>query len=415
MTGNEIAKIEILIHQKRHAEAEGILKNLLGQDPDNVHYLALLAEVNLQRDDAETAGKLIDSAIGLAPDEPWLFYIRSRVALLADRYDDADEAIQQAIALDPGSAGYFALRAMIKLNRKRYDEALSLADHALSLDAENVLALNTRSTALVKLNRKEEAFTTIEGALREDPENAYTHTNYGWGLLEKGDSKKALVHFREALKSDPNFHFAKAGMAEALKANNPFYRLFLQYSFWIGNLTAKYQWGVIIGFYLLTRILRGVAESSEALRPYLLPVVLLFSFVAFSTWVITPLSNLFLRLNPFGRYLLTAREIMSSNFVGISVLVFLTGLLLYLFAGGDQYLAITAFGFVMMVPLSTMFAPSKQKYALVIYAIGMAVVGLAAIITVIVTGELFNLYSAIFLFGFIVFQWVSNFLVIRNH
>lgn len=119
----------------------------------------------------------------------------------------------------------------------------------MEIDAENLSALNARSTALNKLNRKEESFETIQDALREDPNDAYTHANYGWGLLEKGHHKEALDHFKEALANDPSFEYAQLGMLQAIKANNPIYRVFLKYSFWMSNLTAKYQWGVIIGFY----------------------------------------------------------------------------------------------------------------------------------------------------------------------
>ena len=123
---------------------------------------------------------------------------------------------------------------------EKYEDALNLANEGLERDPENILALNIRSSALIKLDRKEDAFTTIEGALAHDPNNAYTHSNYGWGLLEKGNHKKALQHFREALKHDPTLVQAQAGMAEALKANYVFYRLFLRYAFFMSNLTAKY-------------------------------------------------------------------------------------------------------------------------------------------------------------------------------
>src|SRR5690606_2150752 len=113
--------------------------------------------------------------------------------------------------------------------------------------------------ALIKLDRSEESFETIEGALREDPNNAFTHANYGWGLLEKGNHTKAMEHFKEALSHSPNLDYAQAGMLEAIKATNPIYRLFLKYAFWMGNMAAKFQWGFIIAFYILFRVIRSTA------------------------------------------------------------------------------------------------------------------------------------------------------------
>lgn len=409
-----VAKVHILIQQKKFGEAEQILKNLLSSDATNINYLSLLAEANLQQDKFDEATKIVDNAIGLSPDSAHLFYIKSRIGLQKDDYDEAEKNIRHAVELDANDADYFAMLANIRLARKQYKEALEFADKSLGIDAENLLALNTRSTALLKLDKGEESFSTIEGALREDPNNAYTHANYGWGLLEKGNHKKALEHFKESLKNDPNFTYAQAGMLQALKASNPLYKLFLKYAFWIGNMSGKYQWGVIIGFYLVMRVLRSIANSNEALQPFLWPVIILLAIVAFSTWIITPVSNLFLRFNTYGNLLLNRHEKMSSNFVAASFLLFLTGLLLFFVLSDAKFLTIAVFGFAMMVPCSTMFSPSKHGRSLFIYSVLMAAAGAGAIAITFSTGKMFNPLSTLFILGFVAFQWVANYLLIKE-
>lgn len=412
---NRLSKVEILIQQKKFANAEKLLSDLLTEDSNNIHFLSLLAEVNLQQDNFNEANVIINNAIGLSPDDSYLFYIKSRIAIQQDNFRDAEENISQAIKLDPFDADYFALLANIKLGRKQFDEALEIANRALEIDAENLLALNTRSTSLNKLNRSIESFETIEGALREDPNNAYTHTNYGWGLLEKGDHIKALEHFKEALSNDPTFEYAQSGMVEALKATNPIYRVFLKYSFFMSNLTAKYQWGVIIGFYIGFKVLRTVAKNNEALQPYLIPLIVAIALIAFSTWVLEPISNLFLSFNKYGQLLLNKKEKMSSNFVAISLGLFFVGLLLYFLMSDEKMLTIAVYGFTMMLPLGTMFSPSKNKYGLLIYTILLAVFGLIAIGLTFTTGEMFNVMSVVFIFGFVAFQWVANYMLIKEN
>ncbi|MER2996871.1 tetratricopeptide repeat protein [Pontibacter populi] len=408
-----LSKVDILFEQKKYAEAERLLRDLLAEDVNNIHYLSLLAEANLQQDKVAIAEEIIDNAIGLSPGTPHLYYIKSRISGFEEKYDEAEDSIEQAITLDPYDADYFAWLAKVKLVRKEYVAALEYADKALEIDAENLLGLNTRSTALLKLNKKEESFATIEGALREDPNNSYTHANYGWGLLEKSDHKKALVHFKESLQHNPNYEYAQAGLLEALKAGNPVYRWFLKYSFFMSNLTSKYQWGVIIGFYVGQRILRSVANNNETLQPYLTPLVVLLALIAFSTWVMTPISNLFLRFNKYGQLLLDKTEKKSSNFVAISFVLFLVGVISYFATTDDRFLAVAAFGFAMMVPFSIMFTPTKYKYSLLTYSGVLAIVGLGAIVFTFSTGILFNLLSVIFIFGFISFQWVGNYLTIK--
>ena len=409
-----LSKVEILIQQKKYKEAEKILVDLLSEDPNNIHFLSLLAEVNLQQDKFHEANSIIDTAIGLSPDAHFLFYDKSRIAIQQDHLNNAEKFINQAIELYPYDADYFAMLSNIKLGRKQYSEALETANQALEIDAENILALNTRSTALHKLKRSEESFATIESALREDPNNAFTHANYGWGLLEKGNHKKAMEHFKESLSNDPNFEYAQTGMLEALKAANPAYRLFLKYAFWMSNLTAKYQWGVLIAFYVGFRVLKGIARNNEALQPFLTPLIIVLALIAFSTWIINPISNLFLRFNKYGQLLLTKKEKMSSNFVATSFSVFVIGMILYFLLFDKNMLTIAAFGFAMMLPLSTMFSPSKNKNVLLIYTIILALVGTMAIGITLINGQMFNIMSVAFILGFVVFQWVANYLLIKE-
>jgi tetratricopeptide (TPR) repeat protein len=414
MTEYSLSKVGILIQQKKYDAAEKILRQLLAQEPTNIHYLALLAELNLQQDRIDKAESIIDDAIGLSPDTAHLYFIKSRIDIQKDKYDDAEKSIQQSIALDPYTADYFAWLANIKLARKQYEESLSLANQALEIDPEDLLALNVRSTVLLKLNKKEESFQTIEGALRQDPNNAYTHANYGWGLLEKGDHKKALNHFKEALKNNPNYDYAQKGMMEALKAKYLIYRLFLRYAFWMGNLTAKYQWVFILGFYFGTRAIGALADSNPALEPFLLPVMIILSLFAFSTWVIRPISNLFLRFNPYGKFLLSRRDKISSNVVAVSMAVFISGLILCFALADLRYLLVAAYGFMMMVPIGMMFTPAKYN-AFMLYTMAMALLGLAVIWTAFENNPVFSTLAYTFIGGFIAFQFLANFLAIKSN
>lgn len=410
-----INRAELLIRQHKYEEAQKVLADLLSHNPNDVHVLALMTEVNIHQKSFKEAERLINSAIGIDPGMDYLFFIKAKVMLNLEKYDDAELCLEQAVALHPGDGDYYALWSSVKLARKQFQKALDLANKSLELDGENLLGLNIRSTALLKLNRKEESLLTIEGALREDPNNSYTHANYGWHLLEKGNSAKALEHFREALRHDPNYSYAQIGMAEALKGRFFIYRMFLKYSFWMSKLTAKYQWGFIIGFYLAFRGIRMVSNQYEGLQPYLNPLLIILAVIAFSTWVLNPISNLFLRLNRYGKYLLNKNEQMSSNFVGLSALLFVVGLGTYFINGRDVWLILAIFGFAMMVPFGSMFEPTKYKYSLVVYTFILFLVGLVAVYTAFVdNARVFNGASIVFLAGFFIFQWVANFLIIKQ-
>ena len=106
---------------------------------------------------------------------------------------------------------------------------------------------------------------------------------------------------------------------------------------------------------------------------------------------------------------------MGSNFVAISFGLFILGLLLYVALVDERMLTIAVFGFTMMVPLGSMFSASKTRNGLLIYTITMAVAGLVAIGLTFVTAEMFNFLSVIYIIGIVAFQWVANFLLIKEN
>ncbi len=412
MIEEQIQRASLLIEQNRFIDAQKILISILEGSPDNIEVLVLLCETNLQQNKLDEAEDLINNAIRLSPDTAVLYTVKSRVLMEAERYSEAEVWLEEAISLDPEDADNYAFLGSIKFARKKFDEALDLSNQALSLDAQNIIALNFRSSALLKLGQKEASFETIEDALQEDPNNAYTHANHGWGLLEKGEHEKALEHFKQALQNDPNLEHAQSGMGEAIKSKYTLYRWFLKYCFWIGNMTKKYQWGVIIGFYFLVKMLKLIVKKVPSTESFLLPVIVVLALIAFSTWVINPISNLFLRLNKYGKYLLNKNEIRSSNFVGLSALFLVVSTFLFFITSNEVWLVPAVFGFTMMIPLSSMFERNKM---LLIYGIVLAFLGSVAILKSFMAGKIDFSYSTMaYLIGFVAYGWIANFIGIKE-
>jgi tetratricopeptide (TPR) repeat protein len=411
MTEALLEKAGILLNQQRYDEAEQILGEILNLNPNDDHVLYLLSEINFQKDNYDRAEELINNAIALSPDSPYYYFLKSRLYYQKEKMAEAESFIKEAIAIYPEEAAFFSFWGQIKLYQKKFQDALEYANHALSIDSNDTFALNIRSTALLKLNRKEESFETIAEALQEDPNNAYTHSNYAWGLLEKGDVDKSLKHFSEALKNNPNSIHAREGMIEALKARFWIYKWFLKYSFWMTNMSAKYQWFFILGFYFGSKGLRALAASNETLAPYLYPLTMLLFVFAFSTWVIDPLSNLFLRFNYYGKHLLNKKQKISSSIIGGSLLISLLSLGAYFITAEFGYIVLAFFTFTMMIPLSRLFA--KPTALFMGYNIFMFLVGALTTAGVFMTGIVGPL-SMVYVVGLIAFQFLANYFVIKR-
>ncbi len=129
-----------------------------------------------------------------------------------------------------------------------------------------------------------------------------------------------------------------------------------------------------------------------------------------------PLSNLILRLNPYGRFALDEEEVKSSNLLGIDLLLACISGAVYFFTGNMLYAMCGFFFLTMSVPLAGVFlAPafSRARKLLIAYASGMMVLGVFAIMAYLSGGDEMNRFSGIYILALVIYQWVANALVIR--
>ncbi len=415
MTDKIIQRATLLIEHRRYSEAERELRLLLASEPNNPYALALIGLCKMQEEKYDEAIAYIKQGLGQQPDNPYFLYLMGLAHFNKQDTREALKFIESAISFDPHNDEYYGAVASIKLYEKKWEEALTFANRGLQANPENLSCLNARSTALLKLDRKEESYETIKEALHNDPHNAHTHANLGWGLLEKGDHVRALESFRESLKLDPNNANAKAGMVEALKAKYWFYRMWLKYVFWMTNLSAKYQWFFIIGIYVGIRLLNYVARNNPELEPFVMPIVYGYTVFALSTWVVDPLSNLFLRFNVYGRYALTKDQLKASTFTGIGFAIVLLSGAGWLLTSADLFVLLLIWGFGFMILLGSMFGPKetgKRRIAM-LAAITLVIFGIVSIAMMAMGNDAGAEVWLVFLYGAIAYQWVINALSVR--
>jgi tetratricopeptide (TPR) repeat protein len=370
----------LLFQQGRHPLAETEFRQALAQDPDDAHAHALLALCLCHQEKFDPAMQEAQQAIHLAPDFAFAHYALAWVLDERRRYGEALGVLKEAIRLEPQEPDYRALEAQINLNLRQWQPALAAAEAGLQFDPDHVGCTNLRAMALVKLGRKSEAGAALDTALARNPDDAASHANRGWSYLEQSDPRKALEHFQEALRLDPENEWARGGLVEALKARYLIYSLMLKWFLWMSKLSSTAQWGVIIGGYFLMRLLGRTANENPALAPWLLPVqVLYFGFVVL-TWTAGPLFNLLLRVNRFGRLVLSAEERTASNWFGLCAALALAALLLGLVGvwSDAMFQAALVFG-LLLLPVSAVFRCAKgwPRTAMALLTLGIAGLGLA--------------------------------------
>ena len=413
----QMSHADVLLSQGRFGQAEEILERLMATGYEGTDIMKMMAIAKMGLKKYEPAEELCRMIITHHPNEAFAFYLLATIRGTERKYEEALSTLNEAIKLDPANADYLAFKANILLQTKDYKEALDSADLGLSVDAENIDALNARASALVGLNRKEEAFLTINKSLASDPDNADTHANMGWGLLHQGKSDVALQHFKTALKQEPMNEYARSGMLEAMKARFPVYRYFLMLMLWLGKMKGNNQWGFIIGGYIVYRVLVTLAEKNEALQIFLIPVIVLIALFFISTWIFSPLMNLYLLSNPFGKLTLDEDQKQSARLVGISLLISLAAVLVYfILYQNDGLLTLSLFAFAMMIPLGSMNNPylETNRKKLRYWTLATTILVLTDSVLSIIAGTFLSSFSFLPLMALIVYQLYTNYLLMRE-
>jgi tetratricopeptide (TPR) repeat protein len=413
----------VLYHQSRYDLADREFRQELAEAPDNAMAHAFLALCLTEQDRHDEALHEAGEAVRLEPDAAFCHYARGRVLYDQDRLKEAEAAAQEAIRLDPDDADYLGLLAAVEMNRRRWAAALEAAERGLALDPEHDACTNLRAMALVQLGRKEDAAGTLGSALARDPENALTHANQGWALLHRGEHEQALEHFREALRIDPELEWAQAGIVEALKARYLIYRLMLRFFLWMGRKSTAAQWVIILGFVFGRRALANLARTNPKLGPYLWPVLALSFAFLLLTWIASPLFNLLLRFNRFGRLALSREQRIASNWIGGCFILAAACFLAFLVKPTAlNVVGMVYFGFLLL-PLAATFGRARgtQRRLMAAYTAVVAALGLP-MVSVALLGEMSpwkDFKAAVGLFtyfigGAVIGTWISAFLSSRH-
>jgi tetratricopeptide (TPR) repeat protein len=407
----------VLLEQQRYDLAEEKLRQSLATTPEQGFTHALLAHCLCERQQWDEATEEARQAIHFAPDLGAAHAALARVLAERNRFDEAENAIREALRLEPDHPDHWSRLASIHLARREWQAALEAAEQGLSQDPEHIACANLHAMALVKLGRGDEAGRNIAAALARAPEDAFSHANQGWTLLHQGERQKALEHFREALRLDPGMEFARMGIVEALKAKNWLYRVMLHYFLWMSRLGRGMQWVIVLGGYFGYRALTQVAVQHPNLAPWIRPVLVVYIVFAVMTWIASPLFNLLLRFDKFGRHALSRDQVVASNWVAGLLAPALILAVAWLVT--DNSLAL--FGAItcglLLLPVSAVFhcQAGWPRRMMALYTLFLAILPIAFLPLVIFGfSDLGGLALQAFLWGCILSGFVANFLVMQT-
>jgi Tfp pilus assembly protein PilF len=389
-------------------------RQALTNEPDDAlaHALLALALAHLEQGkDAVDAGR---RAVALAPELSFAHYALGWALLERAELNAAERSAQEALRLEPDSHGY-ALLAQIYVRRKRWAEAIKAAEQGLQIEPEHPGCANLRALSLGALGRTDVAAALVNDVLALDPDDAFGLTNRGWLMLRQSRPQEALESFREALRLDPTLDWARTGIVEALKARSALYRFVLRYELWVASLTSRAQWFLILGLFFGGRVVRALLRSNPGLWPVLGPLMALYIFVVFGSWIANPLSNLLLRLNPFGRLALNRAETVASNVVGGCLVAAVIGVAAYVMTSNAGWIVLAIVSAFLLIPVGgTARAHGSRAFRpLLVAAALLGACGIASALLVFSRMGIGDLLFGVFLLGTVVYGWGANILFTR--
>ncbi len=204
----------------RLAEAEGLYRQVLAQQPQHPEALHLLGLVAQKTGRSELAADLMRRSISSKP-QIAEFHVNLGVVLASQgRHDQAMAAFRQALALKPDSAEAHYNLGLALGELQRWEESLAAFGRAVAGKPGLAEAHHRMGRILLKMDRYEEAAAAFRLALTLKPDDANSANGLGLALSAGRNSEEAVGFFRQAIAIDADFFAAYNNLGNTLNLLN---------------------------------------------------------------------------------------------------------------------------------------------------------------------------------------------------
>jgi tetratricopeptide (TPR) repeat protein len=202
----------------RVAEAEGIYRQLLKNEPANARVMDLLGVLLLQTGRLELAEKFLRQAVATDPAHSNYHCNLGSCLRRVGKSDEALSAFRQAIRLKPSLAVAHNNLGIVLAEKLQLDEAIAAYESAVCLDPDYAEAFSNLANALKDAGRIAEALSACEKSIALKPDSAAAHNNLGVALAAAGRFAQAIDAYRNAIALRPNYGDAYSNLGNALAA-----------------------------------------------------------------------------------------------------------------------------------------------------------------------------------------------------
>ncbi len=238
------------------------LRQLLSLDPDLGRAHALLGICLLTKRRLEAAHHEIGLALTLDPEDALTRYAAAEVLMAQRRFREAEGHVQALLAIDATVPAYHRTQARLYDLTERQDARLAALDKALEMDPEDPETLSDLAECWLERNDLERAEALSDEALRLAPESPDAHTAKGRLCLRRDRVEEAREHALQALRADPGDLGALQLIAAVKARKSPLLGLWWRYNSWMTTLGATRSILVLLGAFLVYRILTIATQDA---------------------------------------------------------------------------------------------------------------------------------------------------------
>jgi Tfp pilus assembly protein PilF len=266
VSGGDGARLTLaaqMIDRGQSLRAVELLRELLGQEPEEPRAHALLAQALFGARRLVAAEHEAQTAVRLSPDWGFAHLVLGRVLVAARRLDQAEEHLTAAASLAPDEAATLRGLALLRSLRGDRRQARELLERALGLDAEDPethCALARHHLAAGELQSAEQH---ARAALELGPDHATALALMGNVLLRRGDLAGARDHALFVLRSRPTDHEAIHLLTGVKARQSVWLGLWWRWNDWMAAMEGRHRILFLVAMYVVYRLGLATAEVTD--------------------------------------------------------------------------------------------------------------------------------------------------------
>jgi tetratricopeptide (TPR) repeat protein len=205
-----------LISQRRYADGESVLQEVMATDPDHPVVLHVLGFARLKQADFAGATTALERAAALDPLNADTQFYLGHVYLLSGKPKLAQTSTERAIVIFPWDARYHAQLGFIQLELALYASARRAFDRALELDDGSFAVRLGLGSLDLRAGRLEDAESQLRMAVAQSSNSAEAHRLLGLALWRQRQFAEAIEQYEAHVQLMPQIEYSHRILIDAL-------------------------------------------------------------------------------------------------------------------------------------------------------------------------------------------------------